>query len=365
METFEDWLFKELYRAYLAARRGKRKSRDEHEFEMNEMENILILTRDILSRRYQPSPGICFIVHDPVTREIFAAPFRDRIVHHFLYNQVYEWWDRRFIFDSYSCRVGKGTELGIQRLVRATRKASLGYTRRAYVIKLDIQGYFMSLPRKELFERAVWGLSLQFPDGGEVFRTLKFLWKEIIFDDPTKGVRRRGSAEEWAELPPTKSLFTQPPGRGIVIGNLTSQLLSNIYLDLLDRFVKFHLGYKYYGRYVDDFFIVVPLEKYAQAKRDVAVIERFLLSIGLVLHPRKRHYYEINQGVPFLGAVVFPRRVIPDKRIMKNFRKGIREFLEEKVGEETIISYLGHLKHRNGKKMTKKLFDEVGWEFEF
>lgn len=362
-ENFSEWLLVELNRAYVEARKGKRKTEDEHIFEVNEIENLLNLRDAILERTYKPSRGIAFVTRKPVIREIFAAPFRDRIVHHFLYNAVADWWDRRLIYDCYSCRVGKGTWFGIKRAAKHMRRASDNYRKKAYIIKLDIQGYFMSLPRDKLFERVVWGLNKQFPERGKLYEVLKYLWKQIIFDDPVKGVKRKGSPKDWRDLPRSKSLFCQPKGKGIVIGNLSSQLLSNIYLDQLDRFVNFTLGYKTYGRYVDDFYFIVPEEKYEQAKKDVRKIEEFLKEIGLVLHPRKRYFQEIHKGMAFLGVVIYPGRIVAGRRVMANFRRGVRDFSAGVKSDETIVSYLGFMKNLNGKKTVKRIFEEVGWDY--
>lgn len=359
-----EWLLSELYKAYLEARKHKRATSDEHIFEVNAMENLMILRDDILARRYKPSRGVAFIIYDPVMREIFAAPFRDRVVHHFLYNCVYEWWDRRFIYDSYSCRVNKGTLLGAKRLQHFVQKVSRMGTRETYVIKMDLQGYFMSLPRKAVFKRVCWGLDQQFKDGNLYLKDLlRYLWGEIIFDDPIKGVKIRGSMVDWKDLPHNKSLFYQPPGRGVVIGNLSSQLISNIYLDLLDRYVKRVLHYRYYGRYVDDFFIVVTKEELPKALEDVKKIKEFLYSIDLVLHPKKQYIQNVKRGVEFLGMVIYPTHIVAGKRFKANFYKAMRNFQMGLVDEESIISYLGYLKNIDGKKLSQKMFELAGFEY--
>ena len=363
-EKFEDWLLLELNLAYQDARKAKRRSADEHYFELFDTENLLNLRDAIIDRTYHPSKGIAFITYKPVIREIFAAPFRDRVVHHLLFNAVAGWWDRRLLYDCYSCREGKGTSAGVRRAAMHMRAVSDNYTKEAYVIKLDIQGYFMSLPRKKLFERVVWGLDRQFPEKGQIYRTLKYLWREIIFDDPTVGVRRKGSLSDWERLPKSKSLFCQPPGKGIVIGNLSSQLLSNIYLDSLDRYITMELGYKHYGRYVDDFFIMVPAEDYERAKADVTKIAAFLKELGLTLHPNKHYYQNIKKGMTFLGTVIYPGRIVPAHRVKANFREAARRFEAGEIEVESIISYLGFLKHLDGEKITQRIFEEVGWEYE-
>lgn len=366
VETIDrEWLTYRLYKAFLEARKGKLRTVDEYMFEMDWRENLERLVDDILNEKYKPSRGVAFIIRKPVIREIFAAPFRDRVVHHFLYDMVADWWDTRLIYNSFSCRKGKGVLFGVQRLAKDISKVSKNYQEPAYVIKLDIQGYFMSLSRKALFERAVWGLRKQYPRGGAVYQLLKYLWGEIIFDDPVKGVKLRPPVTSWKDLPQNKSLLHQPEGRGIVIGNLSSQLLSNIYLDLLDRFVTMKLGYKHYGRYVDDFYIVVPEEKFEQAKRDVKIIENFLLTIGLVLHPSKRYIQDVRHGVAFLGMVIYPHKIVPGKRFKGEFYKAVHEYGMGHRKDEAVISYLGYCKHAEAKMLCARVFDSVGWEYVF
>lgn len=362
-EEIESWLMAELVKAFYLARKAKRGTNDERRFENRLVENLLELRDDILDGTYRPGSGIAFIVHEPVIREIFAAPFRDRVVHHFLFNGVAEWWDRRLIYDCYSCRVGKGTLFGIKRLEHHIMSVSKNGQRKAYSFKLDVQGYFMSLPRKELFSRIVWGLERQFPRKGPRFEIYKRVWREVIFDDPTRIVERRGALKDWDKLPKSKSLFCQPEGKGIVIGNLSSQLLSNIYLDLLDRFVMFDLGYRHYGRYVDDFFVIVNEEEFPRMRADLKLVSQFLTDLGLKLHPRKIHIQEVKKGTEFLGAVVYPGRVVTGKRIEHNYRRALREVQEGRRELDTIVSYMGILKNWNGTRVQERIFEELGMEF--
>lgn len=361
----DDWLFDQLYIAYREARKHKRHTKDEHSFEANDIDNIVQLRDDILAHRYEPSRGVAFIVNDPVQREIFAAPFRDRLVHHFLFNMVSDWWDRRFIYDSYSCRKNKGTLLGVQRMQKHMQQATEMGKKEAYVIKMDLQGYFMSLPRRRVFDRICWGLDRQFTEPKYAWKKdlIRYLWAKIIFDDPTYNVRIRGSDKDWDGLPYNKSLFNQPPGQGIVIGNLSSQLISNIYLDQLDRFMHFDLGYKHYGRYVDDFYYIVPEEDLPQAMADLEKIKDFLISINLTLHPNKQYIQNVRRGVSFLGCVIYPNAIYPSERLKRNLRRGIEKFLTNQTDEQTIASYLGFFKHTKNKKVLNRIFEDYGGRF--
>lgn len=378
-KSFSKYLLAELWRAYYVARLGKRKTMDEHRFEVRAADNILNLRDSILTRRYHPSRGVTFIIREPVIREIVAAPFRDRVIHHFIYNTCAEWWDRRFIYDSYSCRKHKGTLFGQKRLAHHIAAAMAGGKQRAFVAKLDIQGYFMSLNHDKLYQRVLWGLRQQFYHSqsdclncreahrDQLYKTMKFLWHEIIYDEPMKNITIRGRRSEWKDLPRSKSLFCQPAGQGIVIGNLTSQLLSNIYLDQLDRFITLGLDYKHYGRYVDDFYIVVPEYEREQLLKDVLKIEDFLREqLSLSLHPKKRHFQYADHGVPFIGTVVYPGYILPSKRAQRNFHRAAYQFATRGKGDlEGITSRLGGLKHINSRRFFKRAFDAYGWDYDW
>lgn len=366
------WLLVELTRAFQEARKGKIRTCDEHSFEQHWLENLVSLRDSILEHRYEPSASVAFVIFDPMVREIFAAPFRDRVVHHFLYNMQAGWWDKRFIYDSYSCRVGKGTLFGVKRAQRFMQKVTDNYTKKAYIVKLDIRGYFMSLPREKLYERVSWGLKRQFADvmddrmGYQIYKICDFLWRRVLFDDPASKAWRRGPITNWSPkiLPPKKSLFTQPPRQGIVIGNLTSQLVSNIYLDQLDRYIFYDLGYKNYGRYVDDFFIMVSEKEYEKLKSDILKIEIFLeTKLGLILHKQKRYYQEVQKGMSFLGARVYPHCLYPSDRLQKKFRHAATDLMYGYKDTESIVSYLGIMLHLDSKKLEKEVFDKNGWRF--
>ena len=368
LRAFSDRLGYAVYLAYLEARKGgKRKTHDEHKFEANEQENLWLLKQDLLNHTYAPGRSTAHVIFKPVIREIFAARFRDRIVHHLLFAMVYPWWDKQFIYDSYSCRKGKGVLFGIMRLDHHIRSVSHNYAQRAWVYKFDIKGFFMHLPREELLKLALEGLDKQFKGKRKSmeYRLLRFLWTQIIMDDPAKGAKKRGKLSDWFLVDKDKSLFFQPKGLGIVIGNLTSQLLSNIYLDQLDKFITQKLGYKHYGRYVDDFYIVVSDLELRQLKKDVKVIEKFLESIGLTLHPKKRFLQDSAKGVPFLGAVVYHGYIVVGRRLKRNLQKACIEYKKGHLGSDSIVSYLGLCKHFNSRKMVKEVFYHTDFDYEY
>ena len=367
--AFSSWLAEKLYIAYREARKSKRSTRDEHIFDVNELENIIRLRNAILSRTYRPSGGTRHIIEDPVRREIIAAPFTDRVVHHFINDQILPWWETRLLDSSYSCRKNKGTDYGVNDLQKKMRRVSHNGAIETYVIKLDIEGYFIHIDHEILYQRLIWGLKRQFPNGGELFRTLRFLIKETVFDNPREKVVNHVSREQERKLVPEKNLMLQPEGHGLVIGNYTSQVFSNIMLDPLDRFITNDLGYKYYGRYVDDFFILVPKTELKRAIKDIEAIRDFLFSLKLTLHPRKIYVQNIKKGIPFLGRIVYIDHIVAGKRFRKSFYRAAHNLIRDDNGigttPDSIQSYIGSLMNIDGQKLTKEVFDSVGWDFEF
>jgi len=343
-------LLTDLFTAYYCARKNKRNTTSQIRFERSLSDNLMRLYEDIVSGRYRVGRSMCFVIRDPVLREVFAASFRDRIVHHLLYNWLMPIFEPTFIYDSYSCREGKGTLFGIERLEHHTRSCSDNYRRECYILKLDVEGYFMNINRQRLYDTIESRLlkysskhSLPF-DLPLALRLLSL----VIFNEPTKGCYRKGSIRDWDELPRSKSLFYASEGCGLPIGNLTSQLFSNIYLSALDHYIKRELKCKHYGRYVDDFCIVGNSSQ--ELLSLIPLIRNFLSScLGLNLHPRKINLTHVNKGVRFLGAVVKPyQRYIYPKCLSRLKGKILCDYIEEKNPYKILSkrkSYAGYLSH--------------------
>lgn len=307
--------------------------------------------------------SMCFIIHDPVQREVFAASFRDRIIHHYLYNQLEPVFEPAFIYDSYSCRKGKGTLFGIERLEHHIRSCSENYHRQCFALKLDIEGYFMKMDRSLLFDMLQSRID-SLASGGRLpsgfdYDTVLFLLRQIVFLDPTKGCRIKGSLSDWRGLPDSKSLFKSAPGCGLPIGNLTSQLFSNVYLNELDQYVKRNLGFRHYGRYVDDFYVIDDSRDRLSAA--VPLVADFLSSrLRLNLNYRKVKIIPVESGVPFLGAIVSPdgrhlnRRSIRriEHRRMDSLCRESNPFALQAI----MNSYSGYLEH-----FDTNLRDDVSW----
>lgn len=317
-------LLNDVFRAYFDARRNKRNTVNQLEFEFEFEKNLICLAKEIQERTYKVGTSVCFMVTHPVQREIFAADFRDRVVHHLIFNYLNPLFDSKLIRDCYSCRKGFGTADGIERIQHHMRSVTHNHTRRAYVLKLDIQGYFMSIDRELLYNK-VEKIVLSPANRADTRKDMElFLLREVIFSDSTKDCRIKGGPAEWEGLPPSKSLFNSAPGCGLPIGNLTSQMFSNIYLADFDNYVKRNLKMKHYGRYVDDFYFMhTSKERLLEVRDEVTLYlkEHF----KLIVHPRKIYLQEVSNGVTFLGAHIKPHRCYIGNRPLSQIRTRIRQ----------------------------------------
>jgi|TARA_Y100000310_G_scaffold76381_1_gene72881 hypothetical protein len=365
----EDKILTDLFQAYFDARRNKRNTINALAFEQHFEENIFRLYEEIISGNYNPSRSICFIVNQPVKREIFAANFRDRVIHHFIYNYISPIFEGTFINDSYSCRVGKGTHYGIKRIDHFIRSCSQNYSKDCFILKLDIQGYFMSINRRLLFHKVKQVLFSKLNHIEFDLSLLLGLIEKTIFNDPTKNCVVKGKKRDWKGLPKDKSLFTTQQNCGLPIGNLTSQLFGNIYLNALDHFVKRNLKIKNYGRYVDDFILVHKNKKHLKSL--IPIIRDYLSKeLMLTLHERKIYLQHYSKGVKYLGSVIKPHRIYVANRTKGNFYENIQKQNEivrdHKPTEEekaqfisSMNSYLGILQHYKTYRMRKRMLFET------
>jgi hypothetical protein len=291
---------------------------------MYQEEGLMLLARAIYERKYNPKPCIAFIIHKPVMREIFAADFTDRIIHHLLYRSLYPIIDRKLINDTYSCRVGKGTLYGINRVGKFIRSCSNNYSKESYILKLDIQAYFMNIQHQIIYDKVL----AMLPDKKQNYlgiskETLLYLLKQTIFNPVKENCRIKGNRNDWNGLPSSKSLFYYPNTTGLPIGNLTSQVFGNVYMNDFDHFVKRELKIKYYGRYVDDMVFVHNDKNYLQSL--IPILSNFLLSsLGLVIHPNKIVLVNANEGIQFLGQIIKPYRNYVSNRTKNNFYQAIQ-----------------------------------------
>lgn len=355
-EKFDnDKILSALFQAYFDARKNKRNTLNALAFEKHFETNLFKLYDEITNCAYEPLKSICFIVKRPVKREIFAADFRDRVIHHFIFNAISPVFEKIFINDSYSCRKGKGTHYGIHRIDHFIRSCSLNYAQDSYVLKLDIKGYFMSMNQKLLFNQVKSVLSDNRHNFDFDLPLIIYLIEKTVFNDPTKNCVIKGVKSDWADLPTSKSLFHCKLNCGFPIGNLTSQLFGNIYLNDFDHFVKRDLKIRYYGRYVDDFILVHRDKEYLKSL--IPIMKEYLQKyLQLELHPNKIYLQHHTKGVKYLGAIIKPHRIYIANRTKGNFFEAIekqnliaddhkptREEKEKFLS--SMNSYLGIMKH--------------------
>ena len=296
------------------------------------------------------------------------------MVHHLLFDYVSPIFERLFIYDSYSCRKGKGTLKALERYEHHIRACSNNYTGNCYILQLDLKGYFMSIDKTRLYNIISSDLQRMRHRKGPYgkrwddqvdFDFVDYLVKKILAHDPTKNVLRVGEASNWDGLPPSKSLFCQPKGIGLPIGDLTSQLFSNIYLNRLDHFCKRELKCRHYGRYVDDFYIMGS--KKTELLELVPLIRDMLRDeLGVTLHPHKIHVTHYRKGTRFMGGYVLPYRRMLRRRTIWKFRRAMERLAarmgapevmsqgEVKAAMATINSYLGLLCHYDTYRIRRK-----------
>lgn len=302
MKTFIDLFgqvteFKNLCQAYRDARKGKRYDSEILPFEFYAEENLLKLKRELENRTYCHGGYREFIVNDSKKRKIKAAPFRDRVVHHALCNIIEPVFEPTFIFDSYACRKEKGTQRALKRLKMFLRSMMVreGEAPEIYCLQCDISKYFDSINHDVLFEMIKGRIGDQ-----------KVLWlvKEILDSN------------------------NRDTGKGIPIGNLTSQLFANVYLNELDQFTKRTLKRRYYIRYMDDFL------NFSTDKRELWQIKDkiadFLKNkLDLNLHPKKANVFPVAKGIEFLGYKVFGDYRVLKQNTVKRIVKRIKRYKKE------------------------------------
>ncbi|MCX6717130.1 MAG: reverse transcriptase/maturase family protein [Candidatus Taylorbacteria bacterium] len=298
--------------------RGKNNKNGVQEFKLRLMDNILALHADLKDRTYTHGKYQARKINDTKPRDIHIATIRDRVLHRAIYRILYPFYDRKFIFDSYSCRLGKGTHKALNRFRDFGKKASFNHTKTVWILKGDIKKCFASIDQKILFEI----LKRDIKD-----KNILLLLRDII-----------------------KSFYSGIIYKGLPLGNLTSQLFVNIYLNEFDQFVKHKLNVKYYIRYADDF--VFFSQDREELEKIIPIITEFLLKkLKLTIHPNKIFIKTLASGVDFLGWVHFPyHRVLRTSTKCRMFRR-----LEESQKEETLLSYLGMLGYGNTKKIIDKI----------
>ena len=356
-----------LLEAYYDCRKNKRKTASALVYEMDYESRLIALRDRVNTRTYQPGKSICFVVTRPRYREVFAASFEDRIIHHYIALRLEPLFEQVFCPYTYNCRKEKGQLYGINTLKQHIIECSDNYTTDCYIMKLDLSGFFMSID-KQILARLIDRFILD-RYAGEDIEDLRYLCRVVIFHQPEKNCERHSPARYWDYLPPNKSLFTNGEGKGIAIGNLFAQLFANFLLNGLDWYLE-ELGIKYHGRYVDDFYCI---------HRDKAVLLNAVPKIraklgeyGLTLNEKKFYLQHYTKGVQFTGSIVKPRRSYTCNNTITNFVAAIRrlnnakDLRQAEHAVNSINSYLGLLRHNNEyntRKRVLKMIESQAYEY--
>jgi RNA-directed DNA polymerase len=328
-----------LYLAYKKARKGKTTKDYVIEFEKNLKNNLLLLCSELLLHSYKPKPLVNFIVRDPKTRRISKSDFRDRIVHHALYNLIEPVFEKSFVYDSFANRIGKGTLKAIKRFDCFKRKASSNNSKTCFTLKADIKKYFENVDHKILINVIK-----------KKIKDRKVLWliRKILNNSAGRGETTKG----------------------MPLGNLTSQFFANVYLNELDNFVKHRLKAKYYIRYVDDFVIL-------HSDRNILIqykeeVNRFLKRrLSIELHPSKSKITTLGNRLLFLGFRVFYHHRLlkrPNLRKMKaNYEILKKDYKDKRIDYDLVYDFLegwiSYAKHSNSYKLRKKILADFEREF--
>jgi len=316
---------KNIFSAWVEFKRGKTNKEEVQDFSFRLEDNIFKLHRALKEKEWRPSPYTSFYVRDPKLRHIHKATVADRLVNQALFRVLYQIFDPSFILDSYSCRFKKGTHRGVNKLNTYIRRITRNHTRPAYALKCDVRKFFDNISHDILFD--IIKRKISDPD---------VLWLVSLI----------------------MRSFELCPGIGLPLGNVTSQLFANVYLNELDQFVKHTLKVKYYLRYCDDF--VVLDEHKTNILKHIDSIDNFLKDkLLLHLHPNKIIIRKCTQSIDFLGYVVLPNyrilRTKTKKRILKKIILAKTRMIQGLISPEkfnhTIKSYLGILTHCSGKKV--------------
>jgi len=309
-----------LLQAWEEFRVGKRKRYDVQKFERFLEKNLFNLQYALSSKTYRHGGYSEFYVNDPKRRHIHKADVQSRVVHHLLYKHMYGLFDKTFIYDSYSCRLGKGTHKVVLRLEKFARKVSKNYTQNCWALKCDIKKFFASVDHEILFNL----LKTKIKD-----KDILLLIKKVIDSFHSE----RG--EE----------------KGIPLGNLTSQIFANIYLNALDQFIKNSLKIKYYLRYADDF-IILDTDK-RKFRRYIIFIEKLLeANSKLKLHPNKICIRNLEWGIDFCGYIVLPHYTLPRTKTKIRI---IKKIVNGNASSQAFQSYLGYFSHAHSFKIIQDL----------
>jgi len=379
--------FEALYMAWLSCRRRKRKTPQAQRFEISLLDNLMALMQSLRERTWQPSPPVCFVVAQPKGREVHAAHFSDRVIHHYLVPQLDALYEPVFIHDLYSSRKNKGTHRAVTRLQTFMRQQQGGSTQPKkpgdgpYYLQLDVANFFNTIDRPILFKMLQKTLHKAL-NKKQISRgkaeELRLLCHVILKQDVAHESTLIATTQEYKRVPPHKRMSNAGEGKALPIGNLTSQLFANVYLNLLDQYIKHELKCKHYIRYVDDMILLHSSQ--VQLKIWQLKIENFLKTeLELTLRDEKP-LRPIHDGADFLGYIVRPDYKLVRRRVVGNCWAKLIAFekimltgdikgkwqlnLEPRIREQlrsTLGSYWGHFTHANSHRLQNRIWQRFTW----
>lgn len=311
-----------LLAAWREFRRGKNKKPDVALFGLELERNIFELHAELVNSTYRHAQYTDFFVCDPKRRHIHKACVRDRVVQQAVYRVLYKIFDRHFIYNSFSSRVGKGTHLGVDILEVACRKVTENNTQVAYALKCDIRKFFDSIDHSRL----------------------KSILYKKVHDLKTQKL-----------IETILVSFEKTHGCGLPLGNVTSQLFANVYMNELDQYVKHELKCKYYFRYADDFIVLHKSREFLlQTLQNMSLFLKYNLMLSI--HPHKVDIRKIQNGVDFLGYIVLPHH----KRLRTKTRRRIDRKLEKStLSVESLTSYMGVSMYARERKLQIKIHTQL------
>lgn len=354
--TAEYVTLEDIYEAYYDCRKNKRSKASALAFEMHHERELRKLWVELNDMTYTISPSIVFAVTRPKLREVFAADFRDRVVHHLLMLRLEPIIESEMIDESFNCRKGKGTDYGVKTLQRHIKEVSNDYQYKAYVIQCDIQGFFMSIDKDILWRKVSTLMKREWKYGNLEW----WLWltKKIIYHRPEQNCIIHGDPRLLDMLPDNKTLF-RSNGKGLPIGNLTSQIFGNYYLTDFDRWILAYIGEgARYGRYVDDFYVAGRRLKMHLLP---VIRERLKNNEHLTLHPHKASLVEVRKGVKFVGSVIKPWGTYTGNRTVNNAMHIARmsDVADIEKHVQRLNSYFGFMIHRLTYGIRWRIWKEI------
>lgn len=338
----------EVLTAYEDCRLHKRRNATTIDFECNFFQNVMHIYQSIKDETWQPKGHMCFVVRSPKVREVWASPFDDRVVHHIIYNRIRPRFEPQFIATSFACIPNRGTGAATDWAERAARKVTQHWSKKAFVLQMDIANFFPSIDTKYLCSKLLQKCDEPW---------LAHLVKEIILVDVKKNAHFPGDKALFDLIPEYKSLWHTPHGYGLPIGNLTSQFGANVLLDELDQMIVRKYPKCHYGRYVDDICILSQdIEELYKIKRDASLK---LLQLGHTLNLQKTSIKPMEHGFDFCGRFVKPFRTYLRRATVRRGNAAMNGLKSSIHPAETATSYFALARHCNTYRLRKQWASKI------